>query len=502
MSEIPEHLSLVILGASGDLSRRKIFPALFALFARGMIPKSVRMYGFARSAMTDEAFRASIAEFLQCEEMDEGSCSLAQGEFLARCYYQQGQYGDADAFLNLDRRMSADEGDAPCNRLFYFAIPPSVFLETSRALGAAGLVRGHDDEPWSRVVIEKPFGRDRGSSDHLTRELSAVFSELQTFRIDHYLGKEVIQNLLVLRFANTIFEPIWNREYVSHVHILWKEDLDLSGRAGYFDQFGIIRDVMQNHLTQMLALIGMEEPWHRGARCVRDEKVRLLRQIPPIALEDLVVGQYRRTQTPEGVVAGYREDTAVPDDSITPTFAAAVLKVNSPRWRGVPFLMSAGKGLDASMTEIQIHFKDVENELFGDGAPPPANKLVIRVQPDEDIYFTICNKVPGVGMALDTPKLDLRYRTAYTHRIADAYESLLMDVLRGDRSLFIRADELEAAWDLFTPALHALESGRVTPEPYDFGSTGPVSFDRLAARYDVEDARLRHGQGWWGMPNV
>lgn len=491
MNAIPESLSIVIVGASGDLSRRKVFPALFALYARGLIPKSLRMYGFARSEMDDEAFREALGSHLKCEEIEAGACGLERHAFLSRCHYLSGQYGDANAFRALDRKMRELEGGRTSNRLFYFAIPPGVFLETSRALGAAGLVRSAEDEPWARVVIEKPFGRDRASSDHLTKELSAVFVEDQIFRIDHYLGKEVIQNLLVLRFANTIFEPIWNRKYIRHVHILWKENLDLSGRAGYFDDFGIIRDVMQNHLTQMAALVGMEEPWHQGSRYVRDEKVRFMRQIPPIELSDLVVGQYHRTQTPDGVVAGYREDDAVPDDSITPTFAAAVLRVQSPRWRGVPFLMSAGKGLDASMTEIQIHFRGVENELFGCGLQaPPANELVIRVQPDEDIYFKICNKVPGVGMKLDTPKLDLRYRTTYAHRIADAYESLLMDVLRGERSLFIRGDELEAAWDLFTPALHALEERRIEPEPYDFGSTGPAAFDQLAAKYDVEDARL------------
>jgi glucose-6-phosphate 1-dehydrogenase len=335
--------------------------------------------------------------------------------------------------------------------------------------------------------MEKPFGRDRASADVLVDAAAKVFSEAQMYRIDHYLGKEAIQNLMALRFANVLFEPIWNRTYVEHVHITWKEDLDLAGRAGYFDSYGIVRDVMQNHLTQILALLAMECPLDLSPHSVRDEKVRVLQQVVPISTSDVVFGQYTRAMLPDGrEVPGYREDADVPKNSLTPTYAAAILRVNSPRWRGVPFMMCAGKGLDARMTEIRVHFKSPEHGLFDTLGGRP-NAFVVRVQPDEAINLEICNKIPGSGMRLDAAQLDLRYRKAFPGRIADAYENLLLDVVRGDRSLFIRADELRAAWDIFTPLLLAADARELPPEPYFFGSHGPGGVRALARRYGLDD---------------
>lgn len=491
-------VTFVIVGASGDLASRKLFPALFALHARGLLPSDVRFVGFARTPMSDDDFRRRIADNLKCEELTAEACEAGRKDFLGRCFYRHGDYGDPGAFRGLQRDMEAF-GNGDVNRVFYLAIPPSIFSLTARSLGESGMVRCGSCQPWSRVVIEKPFGRDRASSDRLTADIRGVFTEEQTFRIDHYLGKEVIQDLMVLRFANTIFEPVWNRHYVSHVHIAWSEDLALTGRAGYFDGFGIIRDVMQNHLTQMLALMAMECPWRMDAKCVRDEKVRLLRQVPPLRLENLVVGQYTAGRHGGRDVTGYRQEEGVPAGSRTPTYAAAVFEVKSPRWRGVPFLVSAGKGLDCQRTEIRIQFKSPEHDLFRDllasagasGTPLRDNELVIRVQPEEQIFERIVNKVPGMGVTLDSARLDLRYREVYTGtRIGDAYESLLLDVVRGDRSLFIRDDELEAAWDIFTPALQELETAGVVPEPYAFGSLGPAAVDDLAARFGIEDARV------------
>ena len=476
-------LSIVVVGASGDLAQRKVFPALFALFCQKQLPARFALFGFARSPFTHEAFRARIRENLTCRYVPGDSCAGKMSEFLSRCFYVSGQYAASDSYLDLYAAMrDVEEGAA--NRLFYLAIPPTVFLDVARALGDSGLVECGHREPWSRVVIEKPFGRDRESSDMLTREMSKVFSEDQTFRIDHYLGKEVVQNLLVLRFANLVFEPIWNRRFVKNIEITWKEDLDVQGRAGYFDSFGIIRDVMQNHLLQILSLVAMERPRSSSANAIRNEKVKVLKSIAPMTLDDVVVGQYSGSQRDGRALPGYTDDPAVPKDSITPTFAATVLRIRNRRWEGVPFLMRAGKGLDQRLTEIRIRFREVSGNIFCAGSScPDANEFVVRVQPDEAIDFKIVNKVPGLDMTLAARNLDLRYKAAFSQEIPDAYESLLVDVIRGEKGLFIRGDELAAAWDVFTPVLHELEARHVRPAPYAQGSRGPAGADELAARY-------------------
>jgi glucose-6-phosphate 1-dehydrogenase len=466
-------LSVVVLGASGDLARRKILPALFSLYCQDLLPRRFTVYGFARTPMDDGAFRNLVAGHLTCRYTPAASCADRMAEFLDRCHYVSGQYGDPGAMLDLFERMRAT-GGYPANLLFYLAVPPSVFLDVSRAIGAAGFVRCAAEDPWSRVVIEKPFGHDRASSDALTSELAAVFTEDQTFRIDHYLGKEIVQNLMVLRFANLIFEPLWNRRHVERVWIDWREDLSLEGRAGYFDGYGIIRDVMQNHLVQILALTAMERPRRAAAREVRDEKVRVLRCVPPVTPERLVVGQYTAAAWNGVARRGYREEPGVPPGSRTPTFAAAALGIDNDRWRGVPFIMRAGKGLNARESEVRIQFRNVPDNIFGQGGRAlPSNELVIRIQPDEGVYLGVVNKVPGLDMTLEKTELNLRYQVAFQRTIPDAYECLLLDVIQGDKSLFIRADELEAAWDIFTPALHRLERDGVEPAPYPFGSTGP-----------------------------
>ena len=492
MSEDPHSLSIVVVGASGDLARRKIFPALFALHCQGFLPAGCRIFGFARSAFTHAEFRERITEHLTCRYVPGESCADRMAEFLAQCFYAQGNYDNADAFVDLHRLMREREG-GDADRVFYLAVPPSVFLDVAHSLGRAGLVLCGTAPPWSRVVIEKPFGRDRLSSDRLTREMAQVFTEAQTYRIDHYLGKEVIQNLMVLRFANLVFEPIWNRDYVESVKVSWKENIGVAGRGGYFDGYGIIRDVMQNHLLQILSLVAMEPPSGLASRYIRDEKVKVLGCIPPVTLEDIVTGQF--VASGDGAVRGYVEDDTVPDDSLTPTFAAVALKIRNRRWDGVPFLMQAGKGLDARMTEIRIRMRAVPADIFG---PAPddrrRNELVIRVQPDEAIYLTVASKVPGMGMTLQPRNLDLRYKAAFSEVIPDAYESLLLDVLRGEKGLFIRKDELEAAWDVFTPVLRRMEAQALRPEPYPFGSAGPPSVKALAARHGIaSDSESNHG---------
>ncbi len=472
-------LGIVVVGASGDLAQRKIIPALFALFCQGLLPEPFHIFGLARTPFTNEAFRQRVSENLTCRYAPGVACADRTAEFLARCFYSTGTYGSKDAFLDLYQVMREVEGPELGHRVFYMAIPPGVFLDVARALGDAGLVACGSGREWTRMVVEKPFGLDRSSSDALVREMHKVFTEENTYRIDHYLGKEIVQNLMVLRFANIVFEPLWNREYVESVRIVWKEPVGVGQRGGYFDGFGIIRDVMQNHLLQILALLAMERPARFEADAVRNEKVRLLRAVAPVTLDDLVVGQY--TASPNR--PAYTQEPTVPPDSMTPTYAAAVLHIGNDRWRGIPFFIEAGKALDVRVNEVRIRFRRAPGDLFGDAVGPSgANEMVIRVQPDEAIEMRIMNKVPGLKMTLQSTPLNLRYQAAFNTEIPDAYECLLLDVIRGDRSLFIRADELAVAWDIFTPVLRALESRRVAPEAYAAGSRGPEAAFRLAAR--------------------
>jgi glucose-6-phosphate 1-dehydrogenase len=484
--ESDKPLSIIIVGASGDLAQKKLIPALFSLYCQHYLPECFHVFGFSRSTMSHEQFREKSQEHLTCRYVPGEKCADRMNEFLSRCYYVGGQYDSSDSFLDLFQAMKPLEDGQAVNRMYYLAIPPSVFMAVARSLGNAGLVACGPAPVWSRVVIEKPFGSDRPSSDLMARELSLVFPERDIYRIDHYLGKEIIQNLMVLRFANRIFDPLWSHADIANVQITWKENIGIARRGGYFDQFGIIRDVMQNHLLQILSLVAMEFPASLDAQAVRDEKVKVLRAIPPLTLDDLVVGQYSGRAQGNSRILSYTEEDGVPPDSITPTYAAAALRVNNRRWDGVPFLMRAGKGLDARMNEIHIQFRPKQANLFGDlPGSLPRNELVIRVQPDEAIYFRIANKVPGLKLALAESNLDLRYEQAFHEIIPDAYECLLLDALRGDKSLFIRNDELAAAWDIFTPVLHELAAKRIRPEPYDFGGPGPAAAAALAARYGV-----------------
>lgn len=482
--DLRKPLSIVILGASGDLAQRKLLPALFALHSQGLLPPRVHFVGFSRTPLADADFRARAAEHLTCRYVPEVKCADHMQDFLSRCRYVAGQYGSPDAMRELAARLRELEDGEPANRLYYFAIPPSIFAETARAIGAAGLVGCAPGACWSRIVIEKPFGRDRASSDEMQKELAEVFPEQDIYRIDHYLGKELVQNLMVLRFANSVFEPFWSHAHVSNVQITWKETAGIGNRGGYFDAFGIIRDVMQNHLLQIVALLAMEEPSSLDFHEIRNEKVRVLRSIPPLELGDLVLGQYRGRDTGTTRLPSYTEEPGVPPGSLAATYAAAVLHVNNPRWERVPFLLRAGKALNAHVNEIHLHFRPRFKNLFERTLPKlPGNELIIRIQPDEAIFLRVVNKVPGLKLALEQTTLNLRYGAAFDETIPEAYETLLLDAIRGDRSLFIRNDELQAAWDIFTPALHEIEARRLRPEPYDFGSEGPEAAEQLARRH-------------------
>ncbi len=470
-----KHLTVVVIGASGDLARKKIFPALFSLYCQKLLPGRFSVVGFSRKEMSGEMFRNAIAEHLTCRYTPGKECQDLMGQFLDRCHYVSGQYDSADSFLELYAHIRSFENDAVANRMYYMAIPPFLFMDVAKSIGDTGLVDCGENMPgWSRVVIEKPFGRDRSSSDALVEGMNQVFTEEQTYRIDHYLGKELVQNLLVLRFANRILEPIWNSSHVHSVEIKWKENIGIGERVGYFDEYGIVRDVVQNHLLQLLALVAMEMPEQLDAKRIRDEKVRVLRSIPPVSMDDIVLGQYDK-----GILNGkehlaYTSENGVPQNSLTPTFASVGLSVQNSRWEGVPFFIKAGKGLDERVTEITIKFKAIERNIFASTMPVvPANELVIRIQPEEGIAIKIVNKVPGLEMNLAETDLDLQYESSFESIIPDAYELLLNDVTQEDKSLFIRADELAAAWDVFTPVLHEMEAGTLKPHLYAFGSNGP-----------------------------
>jgi len=483
-SSFLKDLTIVVIGASGDLSLRKIFPAFYALFQKKLLPERFRIIGFSRTEMNDEIFREKIKAFILKENMPVSDLD----EFLKRCFYSRGRYDEFQDYERMGDLIRQLEEGHLSNKMYYLAIPPFLFLPVSNALAHSNLIHTQEEQGvWTRVVVEKPFGRDRESSDELTAGLQKVFREEQVYRIDHYLAKEVIQNLMILRFANLILEPLWNRQYIQNVRISWMEDIGIEGRGGYFDEYGIIRDVMQNHLLQILALVGMEQPIRLEADYIRDEKVKVLRCIPPITLSQLVVGQYG-----PGILQckkcemkhGYRDEEGVPKDSITPTYAAVSLFIKNRRWDGIPFLIRAGKGLSKRTTEIKIQFREVPGNIFTETAPQlTPNELLIQVQPNAMIALKIVNKIPGLSLVLGESNLDLSYESAFETRVPDAYELLLLDVIRGDKSLFIRSDELEAAWDIFSPVLLELEKKRIQPVIYPFGSEGPYTADLLASKY-------------------
>eukprot|EP00891_Asterochloris_glomerata_P002233 jgi/Astpho2/2233/fgenesh1_pm.00040_%23_32_t len=479
-------LSIVVVGASGDLAKKKIYPALFALYVEGTLPEYFSIYGYARSKMSSEEFREYIGRNLTCRLDNKEKCGNKFDEFLERCFYQPGQYDSEKDFAALSDAMAEQESKrSRADRVFYLSIPPSIFTQVAGAAAKAA----SSPSGWTRVIVEKPFGRDSESFRQLEADLSQHLTEDQMYRIDHYLGKELIENLTVLRFANLVFEPLWCRQYIRNVQVIFSEDFGTEGRGGYFDKYGIIRDVIQNHLLQILSLFAMEPPVSLDAEDIRNEKVKVLRNMNPISMDDVVVGQYRGRKTETHQKLGYLEDDTVPEGSLCPTFAAVACFINNARWDGVPFLLKAGKAMHSKRAEIRVQFRHVPGNIYrnkmGMDLDRSTNELVIRIQPNESIYLKINNKVPGLGLNLDVTKLDLSYKARYNKHLPDAYERLILDVINGDKRLFIRNDELAAAWELFTPILKELEDKQIAPELYPYGSRGPVGSHYLAAKYGV-----------------
>ncbi|KYR02029.1 glucose 6-phosphate-1-dehydrogenase [Tieghemostelium lacteum] len=468
-------LTVVVLGASGDLAKKKTYPALFGLYLRNLLPKNTIIYGYARSHMELNDFKKRISSYLKGDESKKQ-------EFLSMCFYHSGKYDEKasyDQFSEILKKSEEKWNSTSVNRLFYMAIPPSIFLEVSKGIHDSLILKSGG---WSRIVVEKPFGKDLDSSRHLVTSLKKLFMEKDLFRIDHYLGKEMVQNLMVLRFANSVFEPLWNKQHISSITITFKENIGTEGRGGYFDEFGIIRDVMQNHLMQVLSLVAMEPPVSMSADDITNEKVRLLRCIQPVRLDETVFGQYLGNDK----IPGYLDDEGVPKDSITPTYAAAVFWVNNPRWRGMPFILKCGKALDERKTEVRIQFKAPENFLFKD-QDITRNELVMRIQPGEAVYLKLLTKKPGLENTIEQTELDLSYKNRFENLdLPDAYERLILDSIKGDHNLFVRDDELDIAWQIFTPLLEQMEKRHLKPEPYEFGSRGPKSADELSKRFGFQ----------------
>ena len=469
--------TLVIFGASGDLARRKLVPALASLHSKGRLPSNLHILGVARSDLDDASFRAILEEFLGGEGMTRPSPGQWT-ELSSRIHYTHGDVTSSEDLAHVKARLAEIEGEAAgCNRLYYLSLAPSLYRHAINGIGEADMA--DDASGWRRLVVEKPFGTDLLSARELNDIAHSVFREDQVFRIDHYLGKETVQNLLVFRFANAIFEPIWNRNYIDHIQITVAETLRINERGDYYDQTGVLRDMFQNHLLQLLTLVAMEPPHAFEAEALRNEKVKVLNAIRRIHVEDVahhaIPGQYRT----------YRDEAGVSPDSDTATYAALRLHVDNWRWQGVPFYLRSGKALRNKSTEIIIQFRNPPHMLFplAEDEDIPANTLAIFVQPDEGFHLEFQTKTPEAGLQMRKAELEFHYHEAFSGQaIPDAYERLLLDALNGDASLFTRADEIEQAWSIVDPIIAGFNRPHA-PRPYYYseGSWGPVEADRFLA---------------------
>ncbi len=486
---VPQPCAIVIFGATGDLTHRKLIPALYNIAADGELPPAVAVVGFARRPKTDDEFRQEMEEatrkFSRQTVRDEVWESFAQS-----LYYHQSEFQDEAGYEKLAERLDRldQESGTRGNRLFYFAASPDQFEIIIQNLKKAGLNKAREGS-WARVILEKPFGTDLKSARHLNRIVESSFAEDQTYRIDHFLGKETAQNILVLRFANAIFEPLWNSHHIDHVQITAAETLGVENRAGYYEGAGALRDMVQNHLLQLLCLVAMEPPSDLQADSIRDEKVKVVRSIRHFE-EDEIGREVVRGQYGKGAIAGkpvqaYRAEEKVGPKSQTETFVALRLLVDNWRWANVPFYIRVGKRLPKSATEISVHFKKAPQVLFNREAQPlDSNVLVIRIQPDEGISLRMQAKVPGASFRVESVKMDFHYGTSFGKASPEAYERLLLDAMGGDPTLFARRDEVEQAWAFIDTIEEAWAAQEGAPPlaTYPAGSWGPEKADELLAR--------------------
>jgi glucose-6-phosphate 1-dehydrogenase len=476
----PDPCAMVIFGGTGDLARRKLVPALYNLEVDGLLPAGLRVLGLSRHAGPAGEYREAVRKAVEAHSRRPLDPAMWE-RFAGRLDSMAADLNDPGTYERMRERLEEADGTRGTagNRLFYFATQPDDFPVALRRLQEGGLFRPPGGRPWSRVVIEKPFGRDLDSARELNRLVGEHLDESQVFRIDHYLGKETVQNILVFRFANSIFEPVWNRKYIQEVQITAAEEIGIEGRGAFYDRTGVVRDILQNHLLQILSLCAMEVPVSFRADEVRDEKVRLLRSLRPLAGDpigrDVVLAQYR----------GYREEPGVSPDSRAPTYAALKVQIDNWRWQGVPFYLRAGKRLPRRATEVAIVFQAIPFCLFGredvcQRIEP--NVLVLRIQPDEGIALRFATKVPGADLAVGNVRMDFSYAGAFSRAPQEAYERLLLDVMRGDATLFARQDDVERSWRFVTPILEAWESGDGPVPAYEPGSEGPREADDLLRR--------------------
>jgi glucose-6-phosphate 1-dehydrogenase len=487
---------VIVFGATGDLTARKLIPALYNLSRQRLLPGGFSVVGFARRAWTDEQFREEMKEavrkFSREPLQDEIWDSFARG-----LHYVPGNFDDIDAYGRLAERLERQDHahGAAGNRLYYLATPPNAYADIAHRIGEAGLARPAGNGGWTRLIVEKPFGRDLTSARELDQALGLIFRERQIFRIDHYLGKETVQNILVFRFANGIFEPIWNRRYVDHVQVSVAETVGIEGRGNYYEQAGALRDIVQNHVLQVLALVAMEPIASFRGDAVRDEKAKVFHAIRPLddVGRDTMRGQYTDGAILGQPVTGYRGEPGVDPLSRVETFVAMKLVIDNWRWAGVPFYLRVGKRLPKRATEVAITFNTAPLELFremaGEDRPAP-NLLVLRIQPDEGISLRFGAKVPGTRFDVRPVNMDFRYGTSFGVEAPEAYERLLIDAMIGDPTLFTRWDSVQASWDLLSPVLDAWEQGACPLQFYEAGSWGPDAATSLIQRDGREWHRM------------
>lgn len=471
-------ITIVIMGASGDLTRRKLIPALFNLDCKDRLPKGLRIVGVARSEYSDDQFRQRMWEGAR-EFGELAALPDDWRNFASRLFYVRGDVGSLDHLQALQQRLEElEDGGRPANRLFYLSIAPHLYGPAIENLGASEIAR--EDGRWCRVVIEKPFGQDLKSAQALNRVINKRFNESQIYRIDHYLGKETVQNLMAFRFANIVFEPLWNCNYIDNVQLTVSESVGVGDRAGYYDQSGVVRDMVQNHLLQLVTMVAMDPPRAVDAESLRDRKVEVLKCIrrwrPEDAVKHSIAGQYK----------GYLDEKAVNPDSTTATYAALRLYVDNWRWNGVPFYLRTGKAMASKVSEIVLQFKVPPNVIFSLGEYPDltSNMLGLCLQPDEGAHLTLGAKVPDQPRSIQSVDMEFHYDSAFKGKdIPEAYERLLQDALAGDSSLFIRNDHIEEAWRVVDPLLQSWEELRSTPvHIYEHGSWGPAAADQMLAQ--------------------
>jgi glucose-6-phosphate 1-dehydrogenase len=473
--------AFVMFGATGDLTHRKLMPAIYNLAANGLLSERFSGIGVARRDLDDDAFRSGLHDAVE-EHSRSGLQQEIWDRFASELHYCRGSFDDpatyrrlADDLTRLDERLGLGG-----NRLFYLAVAPSEFETILNHLRDAKLIRVPGEKSWSRVIIEKPFGRDLESARELNQLVGRVLDESQAFRIDHYLGKETVQNIMVFRFANSIFEPLWNRKYVDHVEITAAETVGVESRGRFYEENGVLRDIVQNHLLEVLSLVAMEPPYAAGADQIRDEKLKVLKALrqpwSDTIPKDVVLGQYR----------GYREEENVARNSVTPTFAALRVFIDNWRWQGVPFYLRAGKKLKKRVTEVSLFMQPIPLSLFGSSdvcEHVDPNVLTLRIQPDEGIQLRFASKIPGHDVAVGSVNMDMNYVETFGGQPPEAYERLLLDAMRGDATLFSRRDAVEASWAFITPMLEHFEKHPPTDFPnYEPGSWGPERCHALMER--------------------